>query len=114
MEGITTREDLDAQRWYLDEDKHHFRLDKETKLEYFSRFMGLNQLISRPSDEEILRMYRLKKGEISKMEYWTKNICEALDYIGLGKAVRWITLQDYEEAKEESTNRVISMIPYGR
>jgi len=34
--------------------------------------------------------------------------------IGLEKLADYLTLNDYEKAKDEATERVIAMIPYGR
>ena len=113
MRGFITEEDLDASAWYSS--KHPIKLGQEEGvLERALMFLGLNPIFSRPSDEKILRMYRLEKGDISKREYWTRNICDALDHVGLGDALRWLNLSDYEDAKEEATLEVINQILYTR
>lgn len=112
MSGFITEEDLKAGALF--ESRHPIKFGQEGVLERALIFLGLNPIFSHPSDEKILRMYRLENGKISRGKYWTMKICDVLDYVGLGDAVRWLNFLDYDDAKERATLDVINQIPYGR
>jgi len=123
MEGFITEEDLDAWNWY--ESKRPLRLGNETGLEKIFRITGLNQLFLRPSDEEILRMYRGQKlKEELRKEHEGEPIYDFFKSVGLkGVADYLIDISnikgiksevDHMEEQEKIALRTIITTTYGR